>query len=337
MSDLLTSIQQCYERSRALMYADPPEALRLACEATAMLTTELPAAFRVKVMFQQVEMLMGFGRIHEGTTLLHDTLLIAETENLEAERGNLLYTLGIAHYTTADFSTAIDYWRDCLNLDNRGFSVETRINAFIALGQMYFAFHMPEDALRHHLSAQKYLHEGIDLELRARLYINLVADYCELGRYAEAQPLLDEAEQICQQIQHLEYLGEALSYRTLMLLQQDKLEEVTALLERGHSMDRYWAWGEISWKIVTGKIAMAEDNLAAAIAAFEEALSLSQKYECTSKVHVVHATLAIAYGQAGQPAQAEKHQRLYQEHYNRLGSAEIFARLQDLEQQLHNT
>jgi tetratricopeptide (TPR) repeat protein len=337
MNANLQLILSLYEQSRQLIYVDPPESLRLAEEAVALLTPEIDSALRVAVVNQQIEMYTAFGRIHEALILLHQILVVAETENLEAERGELLYHIGIAHYTTGDLGTAIDYWSDCLNLENHGFSAATRINTYISLGQVYFAFHLPTDALRHHQSALKWVDENIEPELYVRLLINLVADLCELGRHDEAITYLDEAEALARQIKHLEYVGEALGYRTLILLEQNKLDEVTRLLEHGHSMERYWAWGEISWKIVAGKISQAEQQHEQAIAAFQEALALSNQYECTSKVHVVHAVLAQAYDQIGNPRMAEKHHRLYQEHFNRLAPPEIFARLQHLEAQLENT
>ncbi|WP_348944458.1 tetratricopeptide repeat protein [Chitinibacter sp. FCG-7] len=337
MNPNLQRIRELYEQSKQLIYVDSAESLRLIDEAVALLSPEDEPALRVAVIYQQVEMLTAFGRIHEALILLHQILVIAETENLEAERGELLYHIGIAHYTIGDFGTAIDYWSDCLNLENQGFSAATRINTYISLGQLYFAFHMPADALRHHLSALKWVSEQIATDLYVRLLINLVADYCELGQHKQALPYLDEAEALAKEIRHFEYLGEALGYRTLILLEEDRLDEITQLLERGHTMERYWAWGEISWKIVTGKILQAEERNNEAIAAFEEALTLANQYECNSKVHVVHAVLARAYDKVGKHGLAEKHQRLYQEHFNRLGSPEIFARLQQLEAQLENT
>ncbi|QLG87089.1 hypothetical protein HQ393_01860 [Chitinibacter bivalviorum] len=337
MSSNQSQIRALYDQSKQLIYVDPIKSLQLANEAVDLITPDLDPAFQVLVIYHQVEMITAYGRYHEALEIMHRILVIAETENLEAERGQLLYYIGIAHYTTGDFATAIDYWSDCLNLENKGFSAATRINTYIALGQLYFAFHMHSDALRHHLSALKWVNDEIPTELYVRLLINLVADLCELGQHEQALAYITEAETLAKEIAHFEYLGEALSYRTLILLEQDRIEEVTQLLERGHSMVRYWAWGEISWKIVTGKIQQAEQQYHAAVESFEAALELAHKYECASKIHVVHAVLARAYDQINDHLMAEKHHRLYQEHFNRLGSAEIFERLQQLETQLENT
>jgi tetratricopeptide (TPR) repeat protein len=330
-------IHALYQQSKQLIYSDPAESLRLANEAVELLRPDDEPAFRVAVVYQQIEMLTAFGRIHEALILLHQVLVIAETENLEAERGNLLYHIGIAHYTTGDFATAIDYWSDCLNVENCGFSTATRINTHISLGQMYFAFHMPADALRHHQAALKWVDAHTPTDLYLRVLINLAADLCDLERHSEATELLEDAEKLAKQIEHFEYLGEVLSYKTLILLHQDRLDDARQLLEHGHGMERYWAWGEISWKIIDGKILQAQQQHHQAISAFEEALNLSNKYECTSKVHIVHALLARAYDQVNNQTMAEQHQRLYQAHFNRLGSPEIFARLQQLEAQLENT
>ncbi|WP_373975001.1 tetratricopeptide repeat protein [Chitinibacter sp. SCUT-21] len=330
-------IESLYEQSKRLIYTDPSASLHLINQAVDLLPAEVDPQFRIAVVYQQIEMLTAIGRIHEALILLHQTLVIAETENLEVERGNLLYHIGIAHYTTGDFGTALDFWRDCLNLENEGFSAATRINTHISVGQLYFAFHMPEDALRHHQQAMKWVDSQIESELYVRVLINLVADLYELGRYDEALSYLDEAEPQARAIEHFEYVGEALGYRTMILLAQNRLDEIASILEQGHAMERYWAWGEISWKVVTGKILQAQHEYSQAIECFLEALALSNKYECTSKVHIIHSVLAHAYGDMGNHELAEKHQRLYQEHFKRLGSPEIFARLQQLEVQLENT
>ncbi|MCB5196048.1 tetratricopeptide repeat protein [Deefgea salmonis] len=325
------------ERSKQLTYTDPNASLALAKEAAQRAHSGCTPRLQIAALHQQMSMLFAFGQIHEGCHVLLPALVIAEAHDLEAERGDLLHHLGVAHYTLGEYSTAIDYWSDCLDLGNAQFARETRINAHIGLGQIYFACSRFADALRHHRLAEQWLDGHIDHELQARLCINLVADLYALEDFAAAQVALNKAEAITRTIQHLKYLGEVFTYKSLLALARGQYLEANAFIQEGRHIVHFWAWGEISWHIVNGRAQQAQGQLSAAVASFLSALDMSKRMGCGHKIFLIHQFLAGLFREMGQAPEAEYHHRLYQENFHRLLDPQLFARLAQLEQQLRQS
>ncbi|WP_297571921.1 hypothetical protein [uncultured Deefgea sp.] len=322
------------ERSKQLTYTDPNASLALATEAALRAKTGCSPQLQIAALHQQMSMLFAFGQIHEGCHVLLPALVIAEAHDLEAERGDLLHHLGVAHYTLGEYSTAIDYWSDCLDLGNAQFANETRINAHIGLGQIYFACSRFADALHHHRQAECRINAQTDHELQARLCINLVADLYALEDFTAAQVVLNQAESITRTIQHLEYLGEVFTYKSLLALARGQYLEANTFIQEGRHLVHFWAWGEISWHIVNGRTQQAQGQWSAAVTSFMSALDISTRMGCGHKIFLIHQFLAGLFREMGQAPEAEYHHRLYQENFHRLLDPQLFARLTQLEQQL---
>ncbi|WP_027468939.1 tetratricopeptide repeat protein [Deefgea rivuli] len=331
-----TQIRELLERSKSLTYVNPQESIQLAIDASALAAQGCDPQLHIAVLHQQMSMLFAFGQIHEGCHVLLPALVIAEKHNLEAERGDLLHHLGVAHYTLGEYVTAIDYWSDCLNLGHAEFSSETRINAHIGIGQIYFACSKFTDALRHHQWAERWLSPAIDDELRARLLINVAADLYELEQYTQALDTLNEAEEITQRINHLEYLGEVFSYKTLIALANEQYPEALRLINAGQRLVHFWAWGEISWHIVKARTQQSQGELNEAITTFTRALEMATRMGCGHKVFIIHKFLAQVFRELGQAKAAEYHHKLYQENFHRLLDPQLFKRLAELEAELAN-
>lgn len=334
MNEHEARIRELLASSQSLTYSAPEESVQLAIEASTLAAQGCDPQLHIAVLHQQMSMLFAFGHIHEGCHVLLPALVIAEKHDLEAERGDLLHHLGVAHYTLGEYNTAIDYWSDCLDLGHAEFSTETRINAHIGLGQIYYACSKFADALRHHQSAKRWLSPAIDDELRARLLINIAADLYELEQYAEALDILLEAEDIAKRINHLEYLGEVFSYKTLIYLASEQYQEAKQLIQEGQRLVHFWAWGEISWHIVKARTQQAEGQLNEAIATFSRALDMATRMGCGHKVFIIHKFLAQVFGELGQAQAAEYHHKLYQENFHRLLDPLLFNRLAELEAEL---
>ena len=327
-------IRELLTRSKSLTYVNPQQSIELAIEACALVNADCDPQLHIAVLHQHMSMLFAFGQIHDGCHILMPALVIAEANDLENERGDLLHHLGVAHYTLGEYTTAIDYWSDCLNLGHAEFSVETRINAHIGIGQIYFACSKFADALRHHQLAERWLNPTTDDELRARLLINIAADLYELERYAEAIEILVEAEIITRRINHLEYLGEVFSYRTLVALASEQYAEAEQLISKGQRLVHFWAWGEISWHIVKARTQQSQGQLNEAITTFTSALDIATRMSCGHKVFIIHKFLAQVFGQLGQSKAAEYHHKLYQDSFHRLLEPLLFDRLNKLETDL---
>ncbi|QZA78390.1 hypothetical protein K4H28_02935 [Deefgea tanakiae] len=334
MNNLEARIRELLAFSKSLTYTDPQAAIAHAIEASQLAAQGCEPQLQIAVLHQHMSLLFALGQIHEGCHVLFPALVTAEAHNLESERGDLLHHLGVAHYTLGEYITAIDYWSDCLNLGNAQFSAETRIHAHIGIGQIYYACGKFTDALRHHQAAERWLSAETDEELRARLLINIAADLYELAEYETAQAVLDQAEEITQRLNHLEYLGEIYSYKTLIAMLTGQFEVAHQFIEQGRRLVRIWAWGEISWYIVKARIQHSEGQLTEALVGFTQALEMAVKMGCGHKVFIIHQFLAQVFSTLGQTKASEYHHKLYQEHFHRLLDPSLFDRLAQLETEI---
>lgn len=335
MNEQETRIRELLAISKSLTYSNPQASISHAITANQLAAQGCPPLLQIAVLHQHMSVLFARGQIHEGCYILFAALVIAETHNFERERGDLLHHLGVAHYTLGEYITAIDYWSDCLNLGHAQFSAETRIHAHIGIGQIYYACGKFSDALRHHQAAARWLTADTDEELRARLLINLAADLYELTQYAAAQAALNQAEEITERINHLEYLGEIYSYKTLIAMLTGQYDAAHRLIEQGQRLVRIWAWGEISWHIVKARIEHSEGRLTEAVSGFTHALEMSTQMGCGHKVFIIHQLLAQVFSALGQTKASEHHHKLYQEQFHRLLDKNLFSRLAQLEAELN--
>jgi len=334
MNDPEARIRELLALSKSLTYIDPTTSIAHAIAASELAKSGCEPRLHIAVLHQYMCMLFGLGQIHEGCHVLFSALVIAETHNFELERGDLLHHLGVAHYTLGEYITAIDYWSDCLNLGNAQFSAATRIHAHIGVGQIYYACGQFSDALRHHQAAKRWLTDETDAELRARLLINIAADLYELADYEAAQSILHQAEQITLELNHLEYLGEIYSYKTLIAMLTNQFAAAHQFIEQGQRLVRIWAWGEISWYIVKGRILFSEGKFTDSLSEFTRALEMATQMGCGHKVFIIHQFLAQVFSTLGQTKASEYHHKLYQEHFHRLLDPNLFQRLAQLESEI---
>ncbi|TJZ69382.1 tetratricopeptide repeat protein [Chitiniphilus eburneus] len=330
----LAEITHLINESIRLTYTEPHASLKLAEDAS-RLASACPEPLLAASAWQRYgNMLFAFGQIPEGQMAHLKALTIAETEDLPALRGELLQELAGAYYTQGDFDEAISYWADCLTGDANGFSTETRIYAYIGLGQVYFAHEQFPMALAQHLNAQALTTDQMTLELRARVWINLAADQIALHLWQDANATLDLAWPLALKDGHKEYQGEILVYRAEVALGLGDTATAWDFVAQAEQLRRVWHWGETSELMLKSRILVAEGRLDAALKAIHHALDRSNETGTGHKTFKAHHLLAQIYRQLGDQPAAEHHHRLYQEAYKRIVSTSSYNKLQALEQRL---
>ncbi|GAA5787079.1 tetratricopeptide repeat protein [Chitiniphilus shinanonensis] len=330
---VIADIAHLINESVRLTYAEPHASLKLA-EQASRLAPSCPDPLLAATAWQRYgNMLFAFGQIPEGQMAHLKALTIAETEDLRALRGELLQELAGAYYTQGNFDEAIDYWADCLEAD-ADFSTETRIYAYIGLGQVYFAHEQFMAALSQHLNAQALTRDHMTLELRARVLINLAADQIALHRWADAGETLDKAWPLALEDGHKEYQGEILVYRAEVALGLGDTATAWHFVAQAEQLRRVWHWGETSELMLKSRILLAEDRVDAALQAIHHALDRSNETGTGHKTFKAHHLLAQIYRELGDQPAAEHHHRLYQEAYKRIVSTSSYNKLQALEQRL---
>ncbi|AOY01379.1 lipopolysaccharide assembly protein LapB [Jeongeupia sp. USM3] len=326
------TIAQLIDESNRLTYIDPHEALRLAEAATRLVPGCDDTLLAIAAWRRCGTMLFAFGRIPDGQHAMFKALTIADAEDLVAERGELIQDLASAYYTQGDYDEAIAYWADCI--DTEGFTLNTRIHAYIGLGQVYYAHERYDMALQNHLDAKALVVETSDADLHCRVLINLAADYTKLGRFEDVALELDQALPLAEAAGNPEYVGEILVYRSAVALARGNPADAHAALDQAVAMRRVWAWGEISQNLARGRVYLSEGRLAEALAAVHTALERADEMGTCHKTFQAHHLLAQIYQRMGDAGQAEYYHRRYQEAFSRIVRSGTYAKLQALEARL---
>ncbi|BCL77295.1 hypothetical protein JHS3_30310 [Jeongeupia sp. HS-3] len=329
-----SALAHLISESDRLTYIDPHAALRLAESASQQAPSCGDTLLAIAAWRRYGTMLFAFGHIPDGQHAMFKALTIADAEDLVAERGELIQDLASAYYTQGDYDEAIAYWADCIDTD--GFTLNTRIHAYIGLGQVYYAHERYEMALQNHLDAKALITAPFDTDLHCRVLINLAADYAKLGRFDEVAHELDEALPLAEAAGNPEYVGEILVYRSAVALASGNTAEAHAFLDQAVAMRRVWAWGEISQNLARGRVYLYENRLEEARASVSAALARADEMGTCHKTFQAHHLLAQIYQRLGDTAQAEYYHRRYQEAFSRIVRSGTYAKLQALEARLNH-
>ncbi|KAF0813840.1 hypothetical protein IGB42_01519 [Andreprevotia sp. IGB-42] len=323
------------EESERLTYIDPHRAMQLAEEARNHADDCPDATLRCRVWRRYGSLLLAFGRVPDGQQAMLNALKIAETEDIEAERGEIIQELASIYYTVGEYGEAIAYWGDCLDAShNAGFMRSTQIHAHIGLGQVYFAHESFQMALAHHLTAQQLLIPALGADLHARVSINLAADYYKLHRYDDALQALRLAAPWSHEAGNQEYQGEILVYQCHIALDRGDIATARSYLVQAESLRRVWVWGEVSQQMTRGRLAMADGDLDEARQCFLAALGRAEEMGSAHEVYQANHLLAQVSQHSGDVTAAERYHRRYQEVFNRIVRPATFAQLRALEARL---
>ncbi|WP_432722250.1 tetratricopeptide repeat protein [Jeongeupia wiesaeckerbachi] len=330
----LNALAHLISESERLTYLDPHAALSLAESASRLAPACKDTLLAISAWRCYGTMLFAFGRIPDGQHAMFKALTLADAEDLVAERGELIQELACAYYTQGDYDEAIAYWADCIDTD--GFTLSTRIHAYIGLGQVYYAHERYEMALQNHLDAKALILPPFDTDLHSRVLINLAADYAKLGRFDDVALELDEAMPLAEAAGNPEYIGEILVYRSAVALARGQIADAHTFLDQAVAMRRVWAWGEISQNLARGRVYLFEGRLDEALTAVHTALLRADEMGTCHKTFQAHHLLAQIYQRKGNTNQAEYFHRRYQEAFSRIVRSGTYAKLQALEARLNH-
>ncbi|GAB7127379.1 hypothetical protein JCM19000A_18860 [Silvimonas sp. JCM 19000] len=328
-------IDALIDESERHTYDDAVLALRLATQATGLIDAETEPTVAVRALLRLSHMQLAFGQLHDAQMVLLRALTVAETSDLETERGEIMHAMASIYYTIGEYDDAIDNWADCLDPRNVGFSANTRIHAHIGVGQIYFAHDAFDTALAHHRRAEILADQAhAPAELRCRVLINVAIDCLRMIRLVDAVEALEKALPLAREIGHSEYLVEIAVYLATTALECEDLVTAGHWLDVADNIDIVWRWGQNLRMLARGRWYLMSGDLPAALRVLQQALDLASDLGVSHKTFQAHHLLAQTWTRMGDLAQAELHHRRYQEIFNSIVRPGTFARLQALEQRL---
>ncbi|MBB5191573.1 tetratricopeptide (TPR) repeat protein [Silvimonas terrae] len=335
-SSKLADIAALIGESESLTYSNADESLRLALEATRQIVPGTDALLAVRALQRCATMQLIFGQMHEGQASLLKALTIAEKEDFDAIRGEIMQDMAAVYYTIGEYDDAIDYWSDCLDPANTEFTTETRVHSHIGLGQIYFAHENYEMALSHHQRAQRMAGTTLPAVLRCRVLINVATDCLRLEQLEDAEAALDEGLVLAISAGQKEYQEEICVYRATVAMDRGDLITAEQWLNRAETIEHVCLWGQNLRLLARGRLHVANGEYDAAHQVLFKALDLAGEMGISHKAYQAHHLLAQSYTHLGQLPEAEHHHKRYLEIFNRIVRPGTYSRLQQLEARIGN-
>jgi two-component system, cell cycle response regulator len=146
----------------------------------------------------------------ESIALMRHSLMLGEEHGFQPHIVECLQEIAAAYYCQCEYDLALQYWSYCLDLSLNLANDDAYIQANIGIGKIYFSYDDFVSALEHHRQAAEYNPNIKNEKLTASLFINLGSDYLHLLQYDEALKALQQGLLRAKNIDHLEYISEAL-------------------------------------------------------------------------------------------------------------------------------
>lgn len=132
------------------------------------------------------------GAYQDALPLFMQALALADEDGQQRWVAECLQDIARAHFTLADYDTALQYWSRCLDISHIAQAHEAWLRALIGLGQIYLAHGDPTSALAHHRWAMTSWKEGDEPTLKGAACINMGVDLYEMQQAAQAIEILQQ-------------------------------------------------------------------------------------------------------------------------------------------------
>lgn len=250
--------------------------------AEAQTLAEEACALAILIGYQQgyLQGLINHGRaltlqggFQEAIPLFLHALTLAEENKLQPMVAECLQEIARAHFTIADYDTALQYWSRCLDVSHSAQAHDAWLRGLIGLGQIYLAHGDSSSALAHHHWAMTSWKEGDDPTLYAASCINMGVDFYQMQRHDEAIRVLEQACG-CTQEQRAEIQG---ILGLIHLARQDFSAAEQSLRAAQEINQRQGnALGLATNLLALGQLALAHNDLELAAELLQEAMTKAQ-------------------------------------------------------------
>lgn len=222
--------------------------------------------------------LMLQGAYHEAIALIRHAQTLADENGFAQIGAEALQEAARAHYSIAEYDTALECWSRCLDAASAVQAHDTWLQALIGLGQIYYAHGDFDSALTHHRWAHNSWHSDDGLRLRAVAGINVGIDLYQLGRLDEALETLQAALEESRVTPSLECEGDALGVIGLVRLARGEIELADFALMEALAINnqRRHVWGVATNLLSLGKLRALGQDLDGAQRLLQEALQIAE-------------------------------------------------------------
>ncbi len=305
----LAELERSLNRAQKLVHTQSAEALQLALSAKILAQQLKLPHLCAQALFLCAQAHFNFGRYPESLQQLIELNALADQENIARYEGARLNLYARVQYTLGAYHLARDSWNRCLTLPDEAIALESRVQAHIGLGQLYYAHEHYQTALTHHRKAQELAsHE--DHHLHASILINIAADLIGCAQLDEAYRTLKSALPLVKADQS--YRNEGEIYMNIGLIQflRGDLDRATMSLMVALKINRlhHHQWSEANTMLVLGQCQTAKGEIDLAIETLQSALYTASYLGIRHQQASIHAALAQSYTAKLEPELAQRHQ-----------------------------
>ncbi len=306
----LAELERNLNRAQKLVHTQSGEALNLAfCARDLVRSFERPK-LEAKALSICALATFNFGNLEDALAYLTELTQLAEHHDIGEYEGRTYNLYAQTQYTLGAYHLSRDNWNRCLTLPDSAIDLETRVQAHIGLGQLYYAHEHFQTALAHHRKAEDLAAGSEDYHLQGAILINIGADLIACKLLDEAFTVLKGALPLVRADQS--YRNEAEIYMHIGRIQllRGELDRANMSLMVALKINRLHIhqWSEASTLLTLGECHIAKAEFSHAIEQLTIALSISTALGALHLQSSIHSVLAKAFVALGDGESAEQHQ-----------------------------
>lgn len=329
----LVELERSLNRAQKLVHTQSGEALNLAFNARESARNCGVALLEAQALSICAQATFNFGNNDDTLAYLEEINQLGVQHDIGQYEGASLNLYARTQYTLGAYHLSRDSWNRCLTLPYCAIDLETRVQAHVGLGQLYFAHEHFQTALAHHRKAEDLAASSEDYHLQGAILINIAADLIACEQLDEAYSVLKGALPLVRADQS--YRNEAEIYMLIGRIQllrgdldRSRMSLMVALkINRLHIHQ----WSEASTLLILGECHLAKGELLHAIDALNSALLIATALGALHLQSSIHLALATAYSAMGESETAQQHQAQHTAMRNHILSERHATQLETME------
>ncbi|WP_027468941.1 tetratricopeptide repeat protein [Deefgea rivuli] len=309
----LVELERSLNRAQKLVHTQSGEALNLAFNAREIARSYAVPQLEAKAISICAMATFNFGNNEDTLNYLEEIKQLGAQHDIGQYEGASLNLYARTQYTLGDYHLSRDSWNRCLTLPDCAIDLETRVQAHVGLGQLYYAHEHFQTALAHHRKAEDLAAGSEDYHLQGAILINIATDLIACEQLDEALSVLKGALPLVRADQS--YRNEAEIYMLIGRIQllRGDLDRARMSLMVALKINRLHIhqWSEANTLLTLGECHLAKGEFSHAIEELSSGLIIATALGAVHLQSSIHQTLAKVYTAIAEPDLAQQHQAQY--------------------------
>lgn len=306
----LVELEHRLHRAQKLVHTQSGEALDLAFHARDFARSFAQPKLEAKALSICAIATFNFGNNEDALAYLKELSLLSEQHDIGEYEGKAYSLYAQTQYTLGAYHLSRDSWNRCLTLPDSAIDLETRVQAHVGLGQLYYAHEHYQTALAHHRKAEDLAASSEDYHLQGAILINIAADLIACKQLDEAFTVLKGALPLVRADQSYRNEAEIYMHMGKIQLLRGEIEHAKMSLMVALKINRLHIhqWSEANTLLTLGECHIAKGDHTRAIEELSTALMTATALGARHLESSIYSILGLAYKALGESALAEQYQ-----------------------------